>query len=373
MGNTEITTRLKTSVNRYLFEERNLLVIGLLRMAMVRQLFHYVLQKRTVEFEDILLNQLHQRSITIELLSKVFFHVPAPLFLVIYASAAVGSFFGIFTRVSLFVFGIFTLYVRGFSASLGVFDHVNCLMSQVVLVLAFIPGSTNLSVDRLVQHYYRYKKGENFLLYQAFWKSKDSIWGMRLMLILLACVYFAAGASKIRFGGLRWLDGNTLSYYLDGRANSSNLNGAPPIFLTNDKVKSADKWRDGFGLSSYSYGNREYGKLGIKAGKILTSVPAIIMAVAIGTVLFELCSFLILIDGWPRTIYLLGAIGMHVGIGFTMNLGFIPYRIFDFLLIDWVWVLSQVPNVIHKKLFDLYNRLDTLLSSPIRKLHEEVS
>jgi hypothetical protein len=373
MGNTSITTKVKTSVNRYFFEEKNLVIVGLIRMAMVRQLFHYVLQNRTVELEYSLLNQLHQRSLTIELLSKVFFHFPASLFLVIYACSAIGSFFGIFTRVSLFIFGIFSLYATGFSASLGVFDHVNCLVSQVVLVLAFIPGSTNLSVDRLVQHYFKYRKGDNFMFYQALWRRKEPVWGMRLMLILLASIYFAAGVSKIRFGGLRWLDGNTLAFYLDGRAGSAGNNRTPPVFLTDDKVKTEDKWRDGFGLTSYSYGNRQYGEFGIKAGKVLTSVPAVIMAIAIGTVLFELCGFLVLLDGWPRSIYLLAAIGMHIGIGVTMNLGFVPYRVLDFLLIDWPWVLLKFPYLIHKKLHYLYSRLSELLSMPIGKLHGEVA
>jgi hypothetical protein len=364
---------LKTSINRYFFEDKNMLIIGLIRMAMVRQLFHYVLQKRTVEFENSLLNQLHHRSLTIEMLSKVFFHFPASIFLAIYACAALGSFFGIFTRISLFVFGMCSLYATGFPAALGVFDHVNCLVAQVVLVLAFIPGSTNFSVDRLVQHYLKYRRGENFPIYQVFWKSKDSVWGLRLMLILLACIYFAAGASKIRFGGLRWLDGNTLAFYLDGRAGSASHNGPPPMFLTDDKVKTEDKWRDGFGLTSYSYGNRVYSEGGIKAGELLTSVPAVIMGIAIATVLFELCGFLILLDGWPRSIYLLGAIGMHIGIGFTMNLGFVPYRVFDFLLIDWVWVVSQFPALIPKKLSHLYYRLIDLLSRQVGKLHEEVS
>jgi hypothetical protein len=187
--------KLLTSLDRYFFDEKNLFVVGLIRIALVSQLFKYVFQTRTLEFGYSILNQLHQRSILIEALSKFFFHIPPSVFSVVYAAAAIGSLLGLFTRVSLFTFGICSIYITGIAASLGVFNHNYCLVSQVILLLAFIPGSTNFSVERLLRFYLKYKDGETFLLCEAFFQRKSAIWGLRLMLMLVACIYFTAGIS----------------------------------------------------------------------------------------------------------------------------------------------------------------------------------
>jgi hypothetical protein len=374
MGQPAMIDRIRTSVDRYLFAERNLLVIGILRMALVYQLMRYVFLNHEVEFSNSLINQLHQRSFLIDFLSKtIFFNFPVSVLMAVYTASAFGAFFGIFTRLSLFVFGFFSMYMIGFGASLGVFDHVNCLISQIIILMALIPGSTNLSFDRLIRYFLKYRKGEHFILYQAFFKAKDSVWGLRLMLILLAYVYFAAGFSKVRYGGLKWVDGNTLAFYLDGRANPAKLGRIPPMFLSSQEVKTQEKWKDGFGLYSYSYGNRQYSRLARKAGEFIASKPGLIMLFAIATVLFELSGFLILIDGWPRTVYLLGAILMHVSIGVLMNLDFISYRILDFLLIDWGWVVRQVPFLVHSKVLQLYNTLRGFFLMPIVRLGKELA
>lgn len=374
MGQTAMRSGMTPLLDRYFFSEKNLLVIGLLRMALVYQMLQYVFQNYAIEFENLPINQLHRRSFVVEFLSKaIFFNYPMSVLLALYTASAVGSFFGIFTRVSLFIFGIFSMYMIGFSASLGIFDHVNCLISQIILVLALIPGTTNLSVDRMARYLMKYKKGEHFFMYQMFFRAKDSVWGLRLMLILLASVYFAAGFSKVRYGGVKWADGSTLKFYLDGRANPAQLGRIPPMFLSSNEVKPQEKWKDGFGLYSYSYGNRQYSRVARKAGAFVASKPTLIMFLAVTTLLFELSGFLIFFDGWPRTVYLLGAILMHVSIGIFMNLDFISYRILDFLLIDWGWVLRQTPFLIHKKLFQLYNRLQTFLLRPIVRLGKELA
>jgi hypothetical protein len=157
---------------------------------------------------------------------------------------------------------------------------------------------------------------------------------------------------------------------MDGRASSATYGSTPPMFLTDTNVKAEEKWKDGFGLTSYSYGNRQYNSLGIKAGKLVTGIPAVMVGMALGTVLFELSGFMILIDGWPRTTYLLGAIFMHIAIGFFMNLDFIPYRILDFLLINWFWVVKQLPIAADRKVFYLYRWLAALMLRPMSKLEK---
>ena len=361
-------------LNRYFFQERNLVLLGVLRIALMLRVMHHVFADRSVALEYSALNQLHQRSLLIDFLSKTFFFdLPASVFSTIFIATAIGTMFGIFTRVSLFVFGIFLMYSTGFSASIGVFDHENCLVSQLLVAMAFIPGVTNLSIDRLVKYFLKYRKGDNFRLYEAFYQVKSSVWGLRLLLILLACVYFTAGFSKLRFGGLKWMDGKTLTFYLDGHASPAKQGRIPPMFLSSEDLKPAETWKDGFGLYSYSYGNRQYSSIGRKAAEFVSSIPPLIMALSILTVVFEMSSFLIFMDGWPRTIYLLCAIMLHVSISLFMNLDFVSYRIVDFLLVDWIWVFRQLPALIPNKIKETYGQLEAFFCQPVSKLDKELA
>jgi hypothetical protein len=374
MGEKLMRIGFAAKLDRYFFQQRNLVLLGVLRIALMLRVVHHVFASRGVELEYSALNQLHQRSLLIDFLSKTFFFdLPSSVFSIIFIAAAMGTLFGIFTRLSLFVFGIFLMYATGFSASLGVFDHENCLVSQLLVAMAFIPGVTNLSVDRLVKYFLKYRKGEHFRLYEAFFQVKESVWGLRLLLILLACVYFTAGFSKVRFGGLKWMDGKTLTFYLDGHASPAKQGRIPPMFLSSQDVKPVETWKDGFGLYSYSYGNRQYSSVGRKAAEFVSSIPPLIMALAIVTVLFELSSFLIFLDGWPRTIYLLCAIMLHVSISLFMNLDFVSYRIADFLLIDWIWVFRQVPALIPNKVHGRFAQVREFFTQPVNRLDKELA
>jgi hypothetical protein len=67
----------------------------------------------------------------------------------------------------------------------------------------------------------------------------------------------------------------------------------------------------------------------------------------VGTVVFELLGPIILLGGWFRFSYLLGAIGMHYIIGFLMHIHFKEFQIIDFFLINWAWVGEYLTNRFH--------------------------
>jgi hypothetical protein len=373
MGQTSLMRKFFSFIDRYFFKERNLLVVGMIRMFLVFQIFQNIRHGKVAAYDYSILHELHERGWLIDFLGKnIFFALPASLLAVLFAASAFGSFFGIFTRLSLLVFGVLSIYLTGIKASLGTFDHVNCLISQIIVVLALIPGSTNLSADRLFRYLVRYRKGQSFFTYQLFCYRKEPVWGVRLLLILLACVYFSAGFSKLRFGGLKWLDGNTLTHYLDGSASPVHYGSVPPMYMSR-KVPSEDKWKDGFGIQSYSYGNRQGNPIAIKTGQYLAKIPLAMKIFAIATIFFELSGLLILVDGWPRTLYLLGAIGMHVSIGFFMNLDFISYRVLCFLLIDWQWVFNQISFLISARKIEQLSRLRHLFLKPIERMDKELA
>ena len=347
MEQQTIIQRLRSFCDSYFFASGSLLNIGLLRIILVALAADNSFSCLG-PFNDASLTALHHRSMLTDLLANtIFFNVAPVVLTVIFAVSAFGALAGIFTRPSLFVFGLFVIYQTGFKTSLGVFDHSNSLVSQVILILAFIPGSKNLSADRLVQ-WLRQPRAERSSFWEMLSNPTDKIWGVRLLLMLLACVYFTAGLSKLRYGGSDWLDGKTLTHYLDGSAASSK-DFEPPIYLSSAEVSAAEKWKDGFGLYAYSYGNRQNSPLAVKAGKFIAEKPAVIMALSVLTVLFELSSFCLLLGRWPRTVYLLGAIFLHTSIGFFMGLTFIQFRIICFLLIDWVWLFRQLQGFAKRK------------------------
>lgn len=358
MGQGSINTKLNSFCNKYFFSSTNLLTIGILRVILVLLAASNLYGIRLLPFQEHMLTELHERSLMVDMLGKtVFFSWTPSLFSIVFAVSAIGSLIGMLTRPSLFVFGLFAIYLTGIRTSLGVFDHSYSLVSQIILILAFIPGSTNLSFDRLFIGLLKYKKGIKISFPELLSRPQDKIWGLRLLLMVLACVYFTAGFSKMRYGGLKWLDGKTLTYYLNGNARSEKNGVSSPIYLSNSEVSSQEKWKDGFGLYAYSYGNRQSNPLAKKVGEFIAENKYLIMFLSTLTVIFELSSFFLLIDRWPRTLYLSGAIILHTSIGFLMGLTFIQFRIICFLLIDWQWVFSQLSFLKKKIRFNADRRL----------------
>ena len=300
------------------------------------------------------LDSMHEPSFLIKML-----RFPFPLdsnyvrsFAYFYYATAFCALIGLFTRPALFILSFATIYVVDIDVSRGFFNHEASLASQVMFILALAPGSTSFSVDRLLQWFYMRNKPKASNLLQTLIGPSVSAWGVKLLLILLACTYFTAGVSKIRYGGLAWLDGQTLTHYLDGSANPYVAGKKPPIFIGPNDVPQKEKWRDGFGIYTYSYGNRQTKKFWKSVGNGIAANRFLITSFAVAATVFELCAFLLLLNGWPRVLYLLGAILMHKSIGVLMNLPFRDYQALCFLLIDWWWVYKNIPigNNIKQKL-----------------------
>ncbi|HEY1025732.1 MAG TPA: hypothetical protein VGE26_11250, partial [Sphingobacteriaceae bacterium] len=331
-----VINKVRVSFDAYFFSRANLVSVGILRIILVLYFMLQFAGKNLTPFRDSLLTTLHERSALTTLLGDILLFPGAPI---IFSVAGICALIGLATRPALFIFGLYTIALTGISASMGVFDHLWSLVSQVVVILAFIPGSTNLSADRALSRILKMRRGVKLSLSEIFKSPPEQVWGMRLLLIILACVYFTAGVSKLRYGGFEWVDGKTLTHYLDGSASTKN-GIKPPIYLSSSEVSAEEKWKDGFGLYGYSYGNRVSSIPARNAGEFIAAHPRLIMFLAMLTVIFELSAFLLLFDKLPRTLYLFGAIILHTSIGFLMNLDFMPYRMICFLLIDWNWVVG---------------------------------
>ncbi|GAA1999286.1 hypothetical protein [Microbacterium ulmi] len=231
---------------------------------------------------------------------------------------------GLATRPALFVLAAIGLFARAVDTSQGVFDHESSLTTQVLLVLAFAPGTNAVSLEHVIRWWRAGRKDLWGYLTAPYRK-----WGVTLVLGLLALTYTASGLSKLRFSGFRWMDGETLGFYLRGltAGNQVYLIGGGPT-----------TWRDDLGLQMYTYGNYSYGNYGsaAMAGIVdwVAHTPAVLIAVSSATVLLEISGFLLFIPRL-RSFMLIAYIGMHTTIGLLMGLPFWDYQIICFLLIEW--------------------------------------
>lgn len=329
---------------RYFFSKSRYPNMGLIRLLLVTLCILQVY--RNYKFLGVFVSidpirdALHKPSTLIGLL-----HLPFPIqkeylhsFVIAFYSIALFAALGLFTRVSLFIFSIMLLYIIDIQAARGVFDHEYTLTGLTLLALVFVPGTKNFSIDRLIDWKLNKKKYATLSFWNAMIGKAEYIWGYKLILILAACTYVTSGYSKIRWGGIQWLDGQTLTYYLDGSASPYTPPGIKPVYISPPEIKEEEKWKDGFGIYSYSYGNRQPSVFWRNLGENLADSPNIMVLISVGVVVFEMLGFVLLFNGWVRVLYLIGAIIMHRSIGFLMNLPFISFQLLCFLLIDWHWV-----------------------------------
>lgn len=345
MERRTLSERTLAALDTYFFSERRLIPLGLLRIFLVFFSIERYMGNilRGISFQDPQLYALHERSFLVKLLSYPFGLLEENLlvFALLYYLAAGCALIGLFTRPALFLFGLFTLYLTGVTTSHGIFNHEASLVSQVLILLAFVPGTKALSADNAIKWFFKTKDKTIASLGSALAGARVPVWGYKLLLLLLAFTYFTAGVSKIRYGGLQWLDGKTLTHYMDGSA-SPFTEGKKPIFISPPDVPEEAKWKDGFGIYSFSFGNRQASPFWRATGEAIVANRFYITTLTVLSVFFELAAFTMLFAGWPRTLYLLGAIMMHNSIGVLMNLPFSEYQILCFFLIDWRWVLNQL-------------------------------
>ncbi|WP_418603851.1 hypothetical protein [Hwangdonia sp.] len=247
--------------------------------------------------------------------------------------SAFGAALGILGRLNLLVLAFLCYYVFGVGEGIGVFDHHTSLPSQVIFALALVPGSMKLSIDYLLMHFY-YKRKNRVLDF-----ASNPKWGLNLVLALVAITYFSAGVSKLRYGhGVSWLDGSTLGFYLKERTIKYE-GGESQLIIGDSKIKENEKWKDEFGFIAHTYGNFQTNKKLNDIAEYIANNKFLVVALSIGSVLFELLAFVVFINSKYRNIYLISAIVFHLSIGSLMGISFRQYRLICFFLIDWDYYL----------------------------------
>jgi hypothetical protein len=246
---------------------------------------------------------------------------------------------GLFTRPALLLYVIGYWYMGSAISAWGYITHSRIVPLQVLAILTAAPGTTYLSVDRLLLWSWRRYHGDNVLLLSALKVAPVARWGKQLILVLLVTIFLSAGISKLRHGGMQWADGRTLGFYLSGgstRGVEGWKNGFSVIIGPN-KPKPEIAWKDGFGLKSYLYHTRP-----TRLGRTVAKHPLALIALSVFTLLFELGAPLLLTNKWTRNLYLISAIGFFIGIHLTMAISFLSWIPVFLCLIDWIWLLERL-------------------------------
>lgn len=252
-------------------------------------------------------------------------------FLVLIIISALGAAIGLAGRFNLFMLALLSFLLGGFVEGLGNFDHNYSLPSQILLILALVPGSMRISVDSLL-----FKKLFSF---DSNRDTPTSSWGLKLVLTLVVVTYFTAGISKIRYGGMDWLEGSTLTFYLQNH-DSRYPAGSRQLLIANASGTQTEHWKDDYGFQAHTYGNYQRSSFNEKIADWLVSKPALVSFFAFTTILIEVCGFVVFFNSKWRNAYLITVILMHTSIGILMGLFFTKYRLICFLLLDWRGIIN---------------------------------
>jgi hypothetical protein len=256
---------------------------------------------------------------------------------------------GLATRLALLVFTIGYTYLGATSSAWGFMLMRVLGYSQVFLILLIAPGTSAYSLDRWLR--WRRTTGARPALRQVLAGPPVTRWGTRLVLAFLAAILLTAGLSKLRYSGPRWGDGRTLGTYLSGATCDAQADTSAvrvlscrevwmhgyTLFVGPRRVPGSVAWRDGFGLESHLYTPAPS-----RLGRRISDNRPVLMALSVGTLVFELSAPVMLGAVWLRNLYLLGGVAFFLGIELTMPVGFFSWIPLLLAAVEWraLWPLA---------------------------------
>jgi hypothetical protein len=112
---------------------------------------------------------------------------------------------GVATRVTALSAALLAIYWTALVYSFGKVHHDKVALAFTLLALALSPCGARLSIDALVNR----ARGKGLPVHSPFAGLP-----MRVAQVTIAIGYCASGLTKLRYGGLQWMNGYTLMYYL---------------------------------------------------------------------------------------------------------------------------------------------------------------
>ncbi len=125
------------------------------------------------------------------------------------------AFIGVWTNRSLGLFALGNMFMIAYLYSFGDFHHPEAIMMIALAVLAFSPAGRVLSIDDLRRRVSQVASRHGFEsepVLEA--ESEFARWSLLLIQGVYVLIYFSCAISKLHHGGLAWMNGQTLQYYL---------------------------------------------------------------------------------------------------------------------------------------------------------------
>lgn len=228
---------------------------------------------------------------------------PNLLFIVYPATLVFGllAMAGWLTNASLTIFMILNLFLQAWLYSFGEFHHPEAALIIALAILSLSPSGRVLSIDAWLRRQRDAREGRR----AAPWWTETSIyasWPLLLIMWILGLIYLSAANAKAVVGGLDWLKGDTLQWYL---------------------IRDGLRWD---------------APLGVWIGQFH---PVALLLTWV-TMWFEWTFFLVALMPRVRWFYVLAGIALHGGIYVTMKAPFFTFIVLYAVCVPWASWIARV-------------------------------
>jgi hypothetical protein len=142
------------------------------------------------------------------LISVLHISAPSAQFLaaiqIVWRTALLFSCMGLFTRASTALSFVLGVYLIGIASSFGKIHHMEHVLVFSFLIMACSRCGDAWSIDALI------RKWRPSNPQTPVGMSGEYTWPVRMIWVVIALIYFAAGISKVRHSGFQWITGGTM-------------------------------------------------------------------------------------------------------------------------------------------------------------------
>jgi uncharacterized membrane protein YphA (DoxX/SURF4 family) len=207
---------------------------------------------------------------------------------------------GFFTKTSALLFSLGNLFLIAHAYSYGTHHHPDAAMAIFLLLLAFSPSGSCLSIDSYLRRFRIGVKGASSWGIGA--RLHNAYWPLLLTQVLLSLIYLSAGLCKLHRGGLDWINGYTLQNHL---------------------LQDGVRWK-------------------IPLGLWLAGQHELCILLSIGVILFECFFFVAIFLKRITPVILIVGVGFHIGLIMTMSAPFFQLVTLYVVFIDFDAILNLV-------------------------------
>jgi predicted DCC family thiol-disulfide oxidoreductase YuxK len=220
---------------------------------------------------------------------------------IVWRAALAFSCIGLFTRASTVASFVIGFYLFGVPVSFGRIHHQEHVLIFSFLIMACSRCGDAWSVDALI------RKAKAGTAPTPTVLSGEYAWPVRMIWVVIALTYFAAGVSKVRHSGFEWVASGNMSYFL--MSQYYHVSDADPL----------TSW-----------------------GQVLSRGSVLPHLLAASGVILELSLVIALFSPRSRWFLVPGVAGMQFGIAVLMGPNFYQMIICQLLWVPWDWVAARL-------------------------------